>query len=328
MRSRPPQMPGNVIGHLTRFTSVTGNACGVPLPARSRMPSASSRRLPSAATATGPISALDALVHERRRARVALPPARACCHGRRQVGVRAQRHPGHGVRAGAGGVGHQGRAGKRSPLAGAMGAPVDEQRPVCGHAHRDRLPVTLVMLVDPRQPHRARAGHADAARRGVPVVDEGVEPVLDDDRETGIWHARIGRLQPRGSGALGRVTAHDARVHEPWRVCGRRARRARAQPAAEPQRIGAGQAADTAAADGQQRRRQRSGAHEAAAAVDERRAELQQLVGARRRVALVLRAGRDAGRSARRSGCRSGCPASRRTPAVPRMPPAARRHRR
>ncbi len=35
MRSRPPQMPGNVIGQVRRLTSASGNACGAPDPARS-----------------------------------------------------------------------------------------------------------------------------------------------------------------------------------------------------------------------------------------------------------------------------------------------------
>ena len=99
-------------------------------------------------------------------------------------------------------------------------------------------------------------------------------------------------------------------------VGGRRARRARAQPAAEPQRVGAGQAADAAAADGQQRgveRSRRARGRRCGSRASRRARAARRCSSAR---SARPRAGRAAGRSARRSGRRSGCRASRRTPAV------------
>ena len=165
MRSRPPQMPGNVIGQVRRLTSASGKACGAPPPARSTMPSASSRRLPSAAIATGPITASTRWCtnvatrgsqrHQRGRA-VAAAGRLACdpsaIHG-------------HGCVRVAAGVGDERRARERPPLARAVRAPVDEQRPVGREPDGDGLPVALVVLVDAGQLHARPPGSVTA--RGV-----------------------------------------------------------------------------------------------------------------------------------------------------------------
>ena len=246
---------------------------------------------------------LDALVHEGRHARVAVPPARTRGHRRRQVGVRAERHPGDGMRALPAGIGDERRTRERPPLARAVGAPVDEQRAIRGHPHGHGLPVALVILVDPRQAHRAPAGHGDAARRRVPVVDERVHPVLHDDLESRVGHARVRVRDPAGSGAARRVTAHDARVDQARSAGGRGTGRTRASArsrVAARRRTAARRC--NCCRPAASRVRAERGARGRPGAVHERRAQRQQLVGAGRRVALVRRAARGAGRSARRSG--------------------------